>query len=179
MLCIFCLKEKPPGDEHVFPLAIGGSLPTDRVCKQCNSVLGTSVDAPLCNNVFIVMRRQQLGLRGNSNTLPDELKAFFGTGELVGDSGKRIQVSRNPSTGEPELKMMYHASEKELGEGVRQRQITIDPKDAGQIGTIIQRELKRAGFEPRSSEQLKAEVDKILTAGVQTIEKPQLTKSLI
>ena len=44
--------------------------------------------------------------------------------------------------------MLYHATETQLGEGVKQRQIIIDAKDAGQLGTIIQRERKRAGFEP-------------------------------
>jgi hypothetical protein len=70
--------------------------------------------------------------------------------------------------------MLYHATETELGEGVKQRQIVIDAKDGDQLGTIIQRERKRAGFEPLSEEELRAQVEIILAAGVQTVEKPEL-----
>jgi len=54
------------------------------------------------------------------------------------------------------------------------RQIIIDAKDAGQLDTIIQGKRKRAGFEPLSEEELRAQVASILAAGVQTIEKPEL-----
>ena len=174
MRCIFCLEDRPPSDEHVFPLAIGGSLHTDRVCLECNPIVGKTADAPLCNHVLIVVRRAQLKLAGNSDTIPDGLKAFFGTGELVGDPTKRLQVRTNPQTGKLDLRMLYHATETQLGEGVKQRQIIIDAKDAGQLGTIIQRERKRAGFEPLSPADLRAQAETILAAGVQTIEKPEL-----
>ena len=39
MRCIFCSNERPSSLEHVFPLAIGGHITTDRVCKECNSTL--------------------------------------------------------------------------------------------------------------------------------------------
>ncbi len=174
MRCIFCLEDRPPSDEHVFPLAIGGSLHTDRVCLACNSILGDAVDAPLCNHVLIVVRRAQLKLAGNSDTIPDALKALFRIGTLVGDPTKRLQVRKNAETGKLDLRMLYHATETELGAGVKQRQIVIDAKDAGQLGTIIQRERKRAGFEPLSPNNLKAQVELILATGIQTIEKPEL-----
>jgi hypothetical protein len=47
MRCIFCTNERPPSVEHVFPLAIGGHRTTDRVCKECNSTLGSRVDAAI------------------------------------------------------------------------------------------------------------------------------------
>ena len=78
MRCIFCMKDRPPSDEHIFPLAIGGSLHTQRVCRECNSILGSTVDAPLSDHIFIVIRRAELGLKGNSNTIPDALKNLLG-----------------------------------------------------------------------------------------------------
>ena len=57
--------------------------------------------------------------------------------------------------------------------GVKQRQIVIDAKDADHLGTRIQRERKRAGFGPLSEQELNAQV-KILAAGSQTIENPEL-----
>ncbi len=174
MRCIFCLEERAPSDEHVFPLAIGGSLHTDRVCSECNSILGDSVDAPLCNHLLIVVRRAQLKLPGNSSTIPDGLKALFGTGTLVDDPTQRVQVSTNAKTGNLDLRVLYRATETELGQGVKQRQIIIDAKNADQLGTIIQRERKRAGFDPLPPEELSAQVEVVLAAGVQTVEKPKL-----
>jgi hypothetical protein len=149
-------------------------LHTYRVCSTCNSVLGDSVDAALCNHVLIVLRRAQLKLSGNSDYVPDALGALLGTGVLVDDPTKKVQITTNAETGKPELRMRYHATETQLGEGVIQRQIVIDAKDAGQLGTIVQRERKRAGFEPLSEKELQAQVATILANGVQTIEKPKL-----
>jgi hypothetical protein len=174
MRCIFCLEDRASSDEHVFPLAIGGSLHTYRVCSGCNSVLGKTVDAPLCNHILIVVRRAQLELAGNSDTIPDGLKALFGTGTLVGDPTKRFQVATDAETGKLDLRMLYHATETQLGEGVKQRQIVIDATDTDQVGTIIQRERKRAGFEPLCPDELKVQVETILAAGPRTIENPQL-----
>ena len=56
MLCIFCCKERASSLEHVFPLAIGGTVTTDRVCRECNSMLGTRVDAALSDFLPIRMR---------------------------------------------------------------------------------------------------------------------------
>jgi hypothetical protein len=57
MRCIFCLNERPGSKEHVFALAIGGRLTTDRVCEPCNSTLGSRVDAALSDFFSIRVRR--------------------------------------------------------------------------------------------------------------------------
>ena len=66
MKCIFCLEERPGTDEHVFPLAIGGSLIFDRVCAGCNSDLGSRIDTAISDNFLIRNHRARLGLAGNS-----------------------------------------------------------------------------------------------------------------
>ena len=43
--CILCLKEVPLSREHIIPKAIGGILTCSFLCKECNSSLGTRVDA--------------------------------------------------------------------------------------------------------------------------------------
>ncbi|MFZ0248223.1 HNH endonuclease [Candidatus Binatus sp.] len=175
------MKDRPPSDEHIFPLAIGGSLHTQRVCRECNSILGSTVDAPLSDHIFIVIRRAELGLKGNSNTIPDALKNLLGTGmsTLVSDPTQRVQLTTNPNTGKLDLKMIYHATETKLGGEVVQRQITLDARDVGQVGTIIQRERKRAGHQPLSLEELKAQVDLVVAAGSRTIEKPEVKHQII
>lgn len=154
---------------------------TQRVCRECNSILGSTVDAPLSDHIFIVIRRAELGLKGNSNTIPDALKNLLGTGmsTLVSDPTQRVQLTTNPNTGKLDLKMIYHATETKLGGEVVQRQITLDARDVGQVGTIIQRERKRAGHQPLSLEELKAQVDLVVAAGSRTIEKPEVKHQII
>lgn len=57
MLCIFCCQERAPSCEHVLPLAIGGTITTDRVCEECNSTLGSRVDAALSGTGIAVCVR--------------------------------------------------------------------------------------------------------------------------
>jgi transposase, IS6 family len=86
MRCIFCLKERPGSEEHVFPLAIGGTLTTDRVCEPCNSTLGSRVDSALTDNFAVRIRRAELGLAGNS-----------GTRRRMIERRQPVQVSQNQS----------------------------------------------------------------------------------
>jgi hypothetical protein len=69
MRCIFCLLERPRSVEHVFPLAIGGKLTTDRVCQQCNSTLGSRVDSALSDFPPVRQRRAELALAGNAEPI--------------------------------------------------------------------------------------------------------------
>ena len=39
--CILCLKEVPLSAEHLIPVALGGVLTCDLLCKDCNSTLGS------------------------------------------------------------------------------------------------------------------------------------------
>ena len=57
MRCIFCLKDRSPSLEHVFPDAIGGTLTIARVCEPCNSWLGTNVDSYLTDHIGVLMKR--------------------------------------------------------------------------------------------------------------------------
>jgi len=70
MLCIFCSEERSPSLEHVFRLAIGGTITMNRVCRECNSTLGRRVDAALSDFLPIRIRRAKLGLAGNGEADP-------------------------------------------------------------------------------------------------------------
>ena len=61
MLCVYCGENKNEDEatrEHVIPRSIGGNLIPDnpfiltRVCKRCNNVCGTYVDAEYTKSVF-------------------------------------------------------------------------------------------------------------------------------
>lgn len=54
--CIICrkefTKENPATKEHIIPESIGGNYIIDTVCKNCNSKMGTKIDAPFVKNII-------------------------------------------------------------------------------------------------------------------------------
>jgi HNH endonuclease len=93
VLCIFCYEERLPSREHIFSLAIGGTITTDRVCAGCNSILGSRVDSALNNFLPIRIRRAELELAGNSGEPPSIFEIFLGDQKLIGPEANRIRTS--------------------------------------------------------------------------------------
>jgi hypothetical protein len=174
MRCIFCLEQHPAGDEHVFPLAIGGTLHTDRVCTDCNSYLGAKVDVTLVNHLLVALWRSRLGLPGNSGHIPDGLALLVADGvTLVDNPDLRVKGVVNPETGQLEAQVLHSPSHVPRSDGALERRISIDAKDIGQIPKIVQRERKRTGLPPASSDEL-AQILEAARRSVQTIETPRL-----
>ncbi|BDH80254.1 hypothetical protein MTTB_p340 (plasmid) [Methanothermobacter tenebrarum] len=90
MICIICKKNLPKNefsDEHVFPESIGGSFVLkEAVCKKCNHLLGTKIDAPLAKNFFIELKRYQHKISGKKGSVPNP----FGEGTIAGTNRKVI-----------------------------------------------------------------------------------------
>ncbi|PNE10039.1 MAG: hypothetical protein CR217_16545 [Beijerinckiaceae bacterium] len=99
MRCIFCSAERPPSLEHIYSLAIGGTITTDRVCAGCNSILGSRVDSALNNFLPVRTRRAELGLAGNSGEPPSIFEMLLGDQKLIGPEANRIRTSLNKATG--------------------------------------------------------------------------------
>jgi hypothetical protein len=175
VLCIFCYKERASSLEHVLPLAIGGTVTTDRVCEECNSTLGTRVDAALSDYFPIRMRRAKLGLAGNSGSLPAWYEMFLGEATLIGPAANRVQTTFNEATGKLDTRQLYHAADVITPDGKKFRQITIDERDKDQIPTIIQRERKRHGLRPLTDDELAAAATNCTTG---TVDKPLVQRSL-
>jgi hypothetical protein len=154
MRCIFCLQDRPGSDEHIFPLAIGGRLKTNRVCTKCNSDLGARVDAALSDFFPIRMRRSDLGLAGNGGIIPAWYEMFVGKATVVGQKASRVSVTFNKSDGKLDTRQLYHAEDTVTAEGNRARLITVDARDRDQIPKMIQRERKRHGLRPLTDEEL-------------------------
>lgn len=169
MRCIFCTQDRPPSIEHIFPLAIGGKITTDRVCAACNSTLGSRVDSALINFLPIQTRRAELGLVGHGGQPPSLFEMLLGEQTVVGRDANRIRTTLDKATGKLDLRQLYHSTDVTTPDGNEARQITLDARDADQIPKIIQRERKRHGLSPLSEEALAAEVAK---ASVTTVEKP-------
>jgi len=175
MRCIFCSIDRPPSLEHVFPVAIGGHLTTDRVCEPCNSTLGSRVDAALVDFFPVRVRRAELGLAGNSGTPPGKFELLTGEVMLAGDPCGRLLVTYDEANNKLDLRRLYSASDVATPDGQKIRQITIDARDKDQIPVIIQRERKRHGLPPLSSEELAIEVSKCTT---NRVENPSVVKNL-
>ena len=173
MKCIFCLKINASSIEHVFPLAIGGTITTDRVCVNCNSQFGNKIDAALIDNFLVRGRRAHLGLAGNSGKPPAIHEFLLGVWKLADDPNMRVETTFNETTGRPDMRVLYHASDVRTPEGTQARRIILDANDADQIPKIIQRERRRHGVPLLSPEQLAAEMEK-WAANISTIENPTI-----
>jgi HNH endonuclease len=166
MLCIFCSEEKPPSVDHVFPLAIGGTVTTDRVCTVCNSSLGGRVDAALSDFFPVRMRRAKLGLAGHGGTAPAWYEMFLGDAKILGQAADRAQTTFNEITGKLDTRQLYRSEDVVAPDGQQFRKITLDERDKGQIPTIIQRERKRHGLPPLSDDALAAAAAAFTTSEV-------------
>jgi hypothetical protein len=172
MRCIFCLEDRPDGWEHVFPEAIGGTLTTTRVCTDCNSTLGSQVDAKLTGFPTVVMRRWELKLPGYSGKVPDPLN-WLGTGILASDPTQKIKASVNPSNGKADIELV--TNKKILADGTIQ--FAIDRRNFTEIPLIIQRTRVRAGLPPLDAADLSQAV-RAVEADCQTSENPDVLHTI-
>jgi len=169
MKCIFCLEEKPESEEHVFPLAIGGSLVTDRVCRECNSFLGSKIDTGLTDFAPIRWKRGEFGLAGNSGTPPSPFNILDGEAKLIDDPDRRLKVRYNPETEQLDIESLYHKREVQLPDGTTAVQITVDEKERANIPKMIQRVRKRNGMALLTDQQMAEFLENL---EVQEIKQP-------
>ena len=170
MICIFCMGEHPPTSEHVIPLAIGGTITMNRVCRQCNSEIGARVDSALVDFFTVRIRRADLGVGGRSGP-PSKFDLLEGTHSLVGERDRRIQVKFNGADNRLELKSVYHSENVVLPDGTSVRRVTIDAEEKEKIPKIINRERKRLGLPPLSDEEIQKHASEF---SVETINNPQI-----
>jgi hypothetical protein len=154
--CFFCLQEKDPSDEHVFPEAIGGTLRTKRVCGNCNSFLGHEVDPLVTDHPVILRKRHEFGMTTRAGKSVDPMGGLFRQGALASDPDKRIQAVVDPATGKITPKLMPHRRQIKNDDGTERIEIALDETDIGALETIVQRHRKREGLEPLPQEDIQA-----------------------
>jgi HNH endonuclease len=177
MLCFFCLEEREPTEEHVFPEAIGGTLTIDRVCKACNDFLGAKVDVFLTNHELILIKRAEFGMIDSAGKAIDPMRKMFGVGKLANEPEKRIKLVPDPKTGRLQPRMMHHSIRTKRDDGTEAVQITLDESDIGEVGKILQRERKRAGLDPAPDHEIEAYVAAIRQQ-ITSIEHPEVLYNL-
>lgn len=133
----------------------------NRVCRDCNSTLGESVDTHLTNHPLIVVQRAMLGLAGNSGKIPDPFKALFGEGTLRGSAKRRVRAYSAPD-GTMIAHLLHHVQEFIGEDGLRYRNTSIDMRDAKQLHTIITRQRARDGAPPLNEAEMATAVTGIL-----------------
>jgi HNH endonuclease len=177
MRCIFCLEEKAESEEHVFALAIGGCLTTNRVCASCNSKLGTSIDAPLIDHSLVLLRRAELGIAGRGD-VPDAFQRILGTSVLASDKSRRLKTTIDPNTGKLDIRTIpYMSLAQQMPDGTTVKRLVLDARDIGRLGTIVQKIRARHNLSPLPTD----EIEKIVLdaqENISTMENPEVLASL-
>lgn len=182
MLCIICMTMKPArkkgSGEHVFPLSLGGSLIIDRVCLDCDSRMGTKIDAGLINLATIHQRRVELELKGQSGELPDKDKHLIGkTIREVDDPRHSLRWERDKKTGEAVARTNPHVefSVEKYDDGmlIQPAAVYIDPLDMDKAPALARGALKRAGITNE------AEIERIATEFAASLESTVEQKNFV
>lgn len=173
MRCIFCLNERDPSEEHVFPLAIGGRLIINRVCKPCNDCLGANVDVMLTDHNAILLKRAEFGIGERCGKDIDPWRRVFGDGILASNPEVKIYLVPNPETGRNEPRRRYSSTRIKQNDGSEVVRITLDINQIHEVGKIAQRERKRAGRKPYSEDEIRALLASA-RENMRTIEQPEV-----
>lgn len=79
--CIICRKpfteKNPATKEHIIPEAIGGNFVIDTVCKDCNSNMGTKIDAPFVKNIISRLHIEENQIKGKKGIVEFPLKGDY------------------------------------------------------------------------------------------------------
>ena len=87
--CIICHRQGvKASDEHIIPKALGGYMHTWRVCTQCNSRMGSSIDPLLTNHHLVRFERHKHQLKGQSGE--SVISPLVGT--FMGEDGQRYKI---------------------------------------------------------------------------------------
>ncbi|KAB8065726.1 HNH endonuclease [Janthinobacterium violaceinigrum] len=78
MKCIICrTNEYKMSDEHVIPESLGGFYHIYSVCENCNSTMGSKVDAPLINHKLTELYRFSEEIKGKTGKIPNPFSGVF------------------------------------------------------------------------------------------------------
>lgn len=143
--CIFCLEEKKPSKEHIFPDSLGGLLIINDVCKECNDELGGKVDYHLVDHGLMQLARFTKGLKGKKGTIPNPL----GVGKSIDDSDITLRY-KHKSDGTPESLYVVQKVKNDDGK----YRVIVDASEPGKLVETVNTILKRNGLESMTKEEV-------------------------
>ena len=84
-VCALCLEEKELTNEHVIPYILGGRHEWPGLCHECNSKLGSKLDAQFAQNTIVRLNRyihQVESRSGKLDSIYDEAEGTIGEFEI-------------------------------------------------------------------------------------------------
>lgn len=172
MRCIICRVDKsvesfPP--EHIFPESIGGTLTINAVCRECNSILGHSVDCHLTNHLLIQLALLALKILGKTGKVPNPIEK----GILDGKQDKKVLYKFDKKGNPQELYIIPNVEKEKDGENEKIT-ITLDKKDKGNLYDVINKILERKGLPGLDKE----EIEKHIQEGIVPSPVMQVSKTV-
>lgn len=143
--CIFCLEEKKPSKEHIFPDSLGGLLIINDVCKECNDELGGKVDYHLVDHGLMQLARFTKGLKGKKGAIPNPL----GTGKSMDDPDMTLRY-KHKSNGTPES--LYVVPNVKNDDG--KYRVIVDASEPDKLVETVNTILKRNRLESMTKEEI-------------------------
>jgi len=140
MWCIFCQNDSKPSAEHIIPESVGGSVIIYQVCKLCNSILGTEVDADLNRHRHIYD-----AYRKTKSSKKPQLRFNFISSSFESGDGIEIKLVRNS------------LSDKIQPTETAENQFIIDPKDNKFVINYMKKKGTLKGFSGKYIEDQIAE----------------------
>lgn len=172
MVCIFCLLEKEPSDEHVIPDSIGGRIHIHEVCADCNSHLSRTADGPFASCPLIELARYVHSIGGKRNIVPFP---FGGVGTI--EDGQKVSLNQEFV---PHVKRAL-SIEKLAGGGLKVH-FSADAIDRDDFDRMLGKPLRKAlaeEFPDWPEDKLTQEVNKVVAAAAaqeSTQEKKPILK---
>lgn len=159
--CIICRKEYEEAlltSEHIIPDSLGGAITIKKVCKQCNSLLGSKIDIALTNNYICGTYRYLLGLKGKKGNIPSP----FPSSVLTDD---------------PEQKIIFNGTEPSLipkKTTNEEGEICITCNSDTEADKMVEKILKRHGIDTSNRQEIESRV----TKRKEITEKPKFSFSV-
>ena len=148
--CIICRKIKSDfNDEHVIPDSIQGYYHIKKVCKDCNSKMGSKIDDKLTNHKFIEFQRNLLELKGKSGAIPNP---FSGTHTIQDDPEQKIQLIIDK---DGKFIPKFIPKVPKTSTITDKFTIVIDKKEETQLNIIVDKFLQRNGISKNNIKQEK------------------------
>jgi len=145
MECIICRKDKEAmSDEHVIPDSLGGFYHIYNVCIECNSRMGSAIDAPLVNHKLAELYRYVENMKGQSGQVPNP---FSGALTAADDPTIKAQATVE-SDGRITVSAYPKIRVDEIGGEVVGIQITVDSIDEKEIERLLLKKIERLGIDP-------------------------------
>lgn len=144
MRCWFCRKDRLGSKEHIIPQALGGTLLTWRVCKDCNSTLGRFADSPIGNHLLVQIWRAKLSLAGYGGAIPEPLRVLLKDARLAADPYRPVRLEFDKA-GRPRPRLIFQEVVTESADGTK-LDINIDAGEADRLPEILNRRLKQRGL---------------------------------